>query len=121
MENIVFRSVVRYVKAFVRICNQKDWSHLPEGRLVERQVREGSGGTGGDESQPIVIDKNAKVRINTLERVVKQEGFETDSDEEFSSTEDIVVIGETERKKKKKKRKSKMTKRVDQAIFILEI
>ena len=96
--------IVGSVKAFVKLCNRKDFSHLPERRLVVRQ----NGGLGGsddeeenvgeEESVPMDIVWDERHRIRDVERVVIIEHVEEDSDEEFSSTEDSPVSCDNQRK-----------------------
>ena len=81
------------VKAFIRLCNKKDWSHLPERRVVEwlDSSDDGVEIVGEDETEPIAISGCRKLKTNKAGRVTKQEGWEEESDDEFSSTEDNYV------------------------------
>ena len=115
--------IVGSVKAFVRLCNKKDWSHLPERRFVDwldsTDVRVEV--VGEDETDPIVISGCRKLKTNIGVRPTKQEGLEEESDDEFSSTEDTNVNNLNERRRRKVKRKLDKRKNADQLLFMLEM
>ena len=113
------------VKAFVRLCNKKDFSHLPDMRLVEwpgdwldRSDHDGGDGFGGDESEPVEI-AGSNTHMTRLGRVTVQGSVEEDIDEEFSSTEDSCV-SQSQKRRKEKKRLDKR-KRTEPLLFELEI
>ena len=118
--------IVGSVKAFVRLCNKKDFSHLPYARLVEwhgewlgrsDHVEEVF---GGDESEPLKI-AGSNTHMSTLGRVTSQGSVEEDSDEEFSSTEDSFVSQSQKRKRRNEKKRSDERKRTEPMLFELEI
>ena len=115
--------IVGSVKAFIRLCNKKDWSHLPERRFVEwldsTDIRVEV--VGEDETDPIVISGCKKLKTSRGGRVTKQEGLEEESDDEFSSTEDNDVKDLNERRRRKVKRKLNKRKTADQLLFMLEM
>ena len=96
--------IVGSVKAFVRLCNTRDFSHLPYIRLVEwpgewsGRSNHGEEVFEGDESEGIV---------------------EEDSDEESSSAEDSCV-SQSQKRRKEKKRLDKR-KRTEPLLFELEM
>ena len=92
------------LKAFVKLCNKKDFSHLddcPAGWQGEwfGSCDLGEEVFGGDESEPIEIaGVNRVSRKSNVGRVVVQEN-DSDSDEEFSSTEDNYVSDSQRRRR----------------------
>ena len=122
--------IVGSVKAFVRLCNKKDFSHLKERRLVVRQVG-GFGRSddevervGGEESDPVEIVGDERNRIRDVGRFLIQNSFEEDSQEEFSSTEDNPVLDNQRRKKGRRRSSDKrmMTmEKQQQMVFMLEM
>ena len=116
--------IVGSVKAFVRLCNKKDISHLddcPVGGQGEWFGRCDLGEEvfGGDESEPIEIaGVNRVSRKSNVGRVVVQEN-DSDSDEEFSSTEDNYVSDSQKRRRRKWKKTYK--KKTQPLLFNLEI
>ena len=110
------------LKAFVKLCNKKDFSHLddwPVGWQGEWFGRCDLGEEvfGGDESEPIEIaGVNRVSRKSNVGRVVVQEN-DSDSDEEFSSTEDNYV-SDSQRRRRRKWRK---TKKIEPLLFKLEL
>jgi hypothetical protein len=116
--------IVGSLKAFVKLCNKKDLSHLddwPVGWQGEWFGRCDLGEEvfGGDESEPIEIaGVNRVSRINNIGRVVVQEN-DSDSDEEFSSTEENYV-SDSQKKRRSKWRKTNK-KKIQPLLFELEI
>ena len=112
------------LKAFVKLCNKKDFSHLddwPVGWQGEWFGRCDLGEEvfGGDESEPIEIaGVNRVSRKNKIGRVVVQEN-DSDSDEEFSSTEDNYVSDSQKRRRSKWRKTNK--KKIQPLLFKLEI
>jgi hypothetical protein len=103
--------IVGSLKAFLKLCNKKDFSHFddwPVGWEEEWFGRCDLGEEvfGGDASEPIDIVGVYRVcRKNKIGRVVVQEN-NSDSNEEFSSAEDNYVSDSqnTEEEKKKKEK-----------------
>ena len=120
--------IVGSVKAFVRLCNKKDFSHLPERRLVVRQG-EWLGRSddwvevvGGDESEPVEIGGDKRNRIRQIRRLIVKGNVavEEDSDEEFSSTEDSHVL-DIQKRKIRRRRSSVKRMMKEQLVFKLEM
>ena len=118
--------IVGSFKAFVRLCNKKDFSHLPYISLVEWPgewlVRSDHGEEvfGSDESEPLEI-AGSNTHISRLGRVNAQGSVGEDSDEEFSSTEDSCVSQSEKRKRRKGRKRSDERKKTEPLVFELEI
>jgi hypothetical protein len=115
--------IVGYVKAFVRLCNKKDFSHLPERKLV----RKGFGQSDDqvevdnvDESEPVEIGGEETNRIRQMGILIMQGNVEEDSDEEFSSTEDSHVLENHNRRQRRRKSQNKRMMK-EQLLFKLDI
>ena len=120
--------IVGSVKAFVRLCNKKDYSHLPERRLVVDSQMGGLEVNDGiddvEESEPVEIGHYERNRIQDINRVIVQRNSESDSDEEFSSTEDSPVPGSQKRRKCRRRRRlvsDEDTRRKEQLLFTLDM
>merc|ERR1712130_64424 len=114
--------VVSYAKNIVKICNKKDWSHLPTPDLVTCYV-DGDEDLTEEESDPVEIISREKIRAkNRVNECVGFGRFVTNSsDEDFSSTEDNTRGSYKEVKRRKVKRKSKDRNNMEQLIFKLEM
>ena len=117
--------IVGSLKAFVRLCNKKDFSHLddwPVGWQGEWFGRCDLGEEvfGGDESEPIEIaGVNKASRKSNVSRVVVPGHVDEDSDIEFSSTEDNYVSDSQKRRRRKWRKTNK--KKIQPLLFNLEI
>ena len=115
--------IVGSAKAFVRLCNKKDFSHLPERRLVVRQeeVMDRSDmeeAEDGGESEPVKIEGNKRNRICIAMGESIQGECSDDSDEEFPSTEDSPAE-ECRRRRRRRERISVKEIKHEQLMFIL--
>ena len=120
--------IVGSLKAFVRLCNKKDFSHLPDRRHVgwnlewfERNSEEVEA-VGEDESEPVKIYGNKRERAKSRHNsVTVQASNDEGSDEEFSSSEDSRVILRQKRRRRKGWKNSEESHGTEQLIFVIEL
>jgi len=119
--------VVSYAKNIVKICNKRDWSHLPTPDLVTCYV-DGVEDITEEESDPVEIISREKIRVKNrineyvgFSRFGEEEFGTNSSDEDFSSTEDNTRGSNKEVKRRKTKRKLKSRNNMEQLIFKLEM
>ena len=114
--------LLRYTKDIIQFCNTKDWSHLITPDMVTSYLSDGQEGLGVEESEPVEIAGSVKNSCgnNKIRRVEVTKSVDDDSDEDFSTTEDITVRAGKDRRRKRR-RNSRGRNEAEQLIFMLEI
>ena len=122
-------TIVGSLKAFVRLCNKKDFSHLPDRRHVGWNLEwfgrnsEEVEVVGEDESEPVKIYGTNRERAKSRHKsVTVQASNDEGSDEEFSSSEDSrVMILRQKRRRRKGWKNSEESQGTEQLLFVIEL
>ena len=115
------------VKAFVRLCNKKDFSHLLDRVYIDFEMMETSEYWeeifGEDDSEPIDIvatNKQVKPHLVCEDPILT----ELDSDEEFSSTEEsplLFSVSQSSKRRRKRRKSKKTSKPEEEMMFPLDL
>ena len=127
---------MEFIKGFIKLCNKKDWSHLPERRLPgwgnewawkideKWDYVDDEDIIGEDESEPVDITSKMQNSRDRHEEESRQCCVDEDESEEFSSTEEMSDVIRQRRKRKRGRsgrRRLRENHVTDQLVFAVEL
>ena len=127
---------MEFIKGFIKLCNKKDWSHLPERRLPgwgdewawkideKWDYVDDEDIIGEDESEPVDITSEIKNSRDRHEEERRQCCVDEDESEEFSSTEEMSDVIRQRRKRKRGRsgrRRLRENHVTDHLVFAVEL